>query len=100
MPSGRPTVRPKMRYENITFEMQTTKIMDIKIERSLLIKELQQVEDLSLIQAIKAVLHYGLKNEGRISIEQYNRELEEAESEIDRGEYITQEELKKQMKAW
>ena len=100
MPSGRPTVRPKMRYENITFEMQTTKIMDIKIERSLLIKELQQVEDLSLIQAIKAVLHYGLKNEGRISIEQYNRELEEAESEIDRGKYITHEELKKQMKAW
>ena len=74
--------------------------MDINIERSLLIKELQQVEDLSLLQAIKAVLHYGLKNEGRISIEQYNRELEEAEAEIDRGEYITHEELKKQMKAW
>lgn len=74
--------------------------MDINTERSLLIKELQQVEDMSLLRALKAVLHYGLKNEGRISIDQYNRELEEAEAEIDRGEFITHEEFKKQMKAW
>ncbi len=74
--------------------------MDISNERSLLIKELEQVEDISLLQAIKAVLHYGLKNEGRISIEQYNLELEEAEARIDRGEFISHEELKKQMKAW
>ncbi len=74
--------------------------MDINTERSLLIKELQQIEDLSLLKAIKAMLHYGLKNEGRISIEQYNRELEEAEAEIDRGEFITHAELKKQMKEW
>jgi predicted transcriptional regulator len=74
--------------------------MDINAERALLIKEIKQVEDISLLQAIKAVLHYGLKNEGRISIEQYNRELDEAEAEIDRGEFITHEELKKQMKTW
>ena len=86
--------------KTLTLGMQTRKIMDINIERSLLIKELEQVEDPSLLQAIKAVLHYGLKNEGRISIEQYNRELEEAEAEIDRGEFVSHEELKKQMKAW
>jgi hypothetical protein len=80
--------------------MQTKKVMDINIERELLIKELQQVEDLSLLQAIKAVLHYGLKNEGRISVEQYNRELDEAEAEIDKGEFITHDNFKKQMKAW
>ena len=74
--------------------------MDINAEKALLIKELQQVEDLSLLRAIKAVLHYGLKSEGRISIEQYNREIEEAEAEIERGEFTTHEELKKQMKAW
>ncbi|MBS1543969.1 MAG: hypothetical protein JST14_10070 [Bacteroidetes bacterium] len=74
--------------------------MDINTERTLLIKELQQVQDISLLKTLKAVLHYGLKNEGRISVEQYNRELEEAEAEIDRGEFITHEELKKQMKAW
>ena len=80
--------------------MQTRKVMDINIERSLLIKELQQVEDLSLLQAIKAVLHYGLKNEGRISLEQYNRELEEAEARIDRGDFFTQEEVEKMAKEW
>ena len=46
------------------------------------------------------MFHYGLKNEGHISVEQYNRELEEAETEIERGEFITQEELKKQMRAY
>ena len=74
--------------------------MNINTERALLIKEIEQVEDISLLKAIKAMLHYGLKNEGRISIEQYNRELEEAEAEIDRGEFISHENLKKQMKAW
>lgn len=86
--------------KTLTLIEQTKKIMDINIERSLLIKELQQVEDLSLLQAIKAVLHYGLKNEGRISIEQYNRELEEAEARIDRGVFFTQEEVEKMAKEW
>ena len=44
--------------------------------------------------------HYGLQKDGRISIEQYNKELDDAELEIDRGDFITQEELKKQMKEW
>lgn len=74
--------------------------MDINTERTLLIKELQQVKDLSLLRTLKAVLRYGLKNEGHISIDQYNRELEEAEAEIDSGEFITHVEFKKQMKEW
>ena len=74
--------------------------MDINTERSLLIKELQQVEDISLLQAIKAVLYYGLKNEGHISIEQYNRELAEAEKRISRGEFFTQDQVKKMVVKW
>jgi hypothetical protein len=80
--------------------MKIGKTMDINAEKARLIKELPQLEDLTLLRAIKAILHYGLKNEGRISIEQYNRELDEAEAEIDRGEFITHEDFKKQMKAW
>ncbi len=61
--------------------------MDIQAEfRALLIKEIQRVEDVSLLRAIKAVLHYGLQHEG--SIEQYNRELDEAEARIENGEYV------------
>ena len=36
-------------------------------------------------------------SEEDISIEQYNQELDEADAAIDRGEYITHEELKQQM---
>ncbi len=74
--------------------------MDIDSERLLVIKQLEQVNDISLLKAVKHLIDYGLKNEGRISAEQYNKELEEAEAEIDRGEYVTQEELTKQMKTW
>ena len=80
--------------------MQIRKDMNINTERALLIKEIQQVEDISLLKAIKAVLHYGLKNEGRISIEQYNRELDEADARIERGEFFTQEEVEKMAKEW
>jgi hypothetical protein len=74
--------------------------MDINAERSLLIKEIKQVEDISLLQAIKAVLHYGMKNEGRISVEQYNRELDEAEERVRRGEFYTQEKVEKMSEKW
>ena len=37
-------------------------------------------------------------NEGRVSVDQYNKELEEAEQEIDRGEFISHEDFKKQLK--
>lgn len=74
--------------------------MDIKSEKALLIRELEQVEDISLLRAIKAILHYGLKNEGKISIEQYNQELDQADAEIDRGEFISHEDFKKQVTKW
>ncbi|NOT76898.1 MAG: hypothetical protein HOP08_18395 [Cyclobacteriaceae bacterium] len=80
--------------------MQTRKVKDIDTERSLLIKELQQVDDISLLKMLKTVLHYGLKNEGRISVEQYNRELDEAEARVDGGEFFTHEEVKKMSKEW
>jgi hypothetical protein len=38
--------------------------MEINVERELLINEIKQVEDLGLLKAIKAVLHYGLRSEG------------------------------------
>ena len=74
--------------------------MDINSERSLLIKEIQKIDDLSLIKSIKAVLYYGLRNEGRISIDQYNKELDEAEARIDSGVFFTQEEVEKMAKEW
>jgi hypothetical protein len=44
------------------------------------------------------MLHCDLMNEGRISPEQYNRELEKAENRIDNGEFFTQDEVEKIVK--
>lgn len=42
--------------------------MDIIAERSLIVEELEQINDISLLKAIKLIIHYELKNEGRINI--------------------------------
>jgi hypothetical protein len=73
-------------------------VMDINAERSLIIRELQQVNDISFLRAIKQMIHYALKNEGHISIEQYNKELDEAESRVARGEFYTLDEVKRMAK--
>jgi hypothetical protein len=74
--------------------------MDINSEKALLIKEIERVEDLSLLRLLKSMLHYGLKNEGRISLEQYNLELEEADLEIERGEFYVHEDALKEIRSW
>ena len=40
------------------------------------------------------------KEDQSISVEQYNKELDEADAEMDRGEFISHEALKEQMKNW
>ena len=75
--------------------------MDLQTEKTALIKRLEQINDISLIEAIKHLVDYGLRHSGdHISVEQYNRELDEAEAEIEGGEYINHEDLKNQMKEW
>ena len=36
----------------------------------------------------------------RQSLEEYNQEIDEAEAEIERGEFITAEDLKKEARSW
>jgi len=74
--------------------------MDINAEKALLIREIEQLNDVSLVRVLKSMLHYGLKNNGRISQEQYNLELDEADAEIERGEFLTQEEALKEIRSW
>ena len=76
-------------------------LMDLKAEKTALMKRLEQINDRSLIKAINHIIDFGLgKIEERISIEQYNRELDEADSAIDRGDFYTQEEVEKKSKHW
>lgn len=75
-------------------------MLTVEKERSIMINEIEKVEDLCLLRTIRAVLLYGKRRGGRISIEQYNRELNEAIARIDSGKFITQEDLEKEAVKW
>lgn len=55
--------------------------------------------DTKLIKLLYAVAKEYTYDE-RISLEQYNKELDEAEAEIDRGEFLTHEEAAKEIRSW
>jgi hypothetical protein len=93
-------VRLKTALKSLSLMNQFFRNMDIKAERSLIIKELEQIKDISLLRALKHMIHYALKNEGHISIEQYNQELDEAEDRVKQGKFYTQDEVEKMAKEW
>jgi succinate dehydrogenase flavin-adding protein (antitoxin of CptAB toxin-antitoxin module) len=63
--------------------------------------QLNEAEKKSVIQMLKTFLK-GRKEQdfNPQTLEEYNRELEEADAAIDAGHFITQEDLEKEMKAW
>ena len=73
--------------------------MDIQAEIKWIQKELNKVEDETLLNAIKNILKYRVKKtqSERISIEQYNKEIDEANARIDNGVFYTQEEAERIM---
>jgi hypothetical protein len=51
-------------------------------------------------KAIYTLFEEEIKQGERISIEQYNKELDEAEAEFVKGEYIAHEAMVKKVKQW
>ncbi len=76
--------------------------MDLQADIKWIQKELNKVEDATLLQAIKNILKYRAKgiHSERISIEQYNKELDEAEADIEAGSYYTTDEARKIASQW
>jgi len=72
-------------------EMSTTQALKLE-----LMEWLATVHDQTLI---KELAKWKEEHE-RISLEQYNKELDEADAAIDRGEYSTQEEVERRSKSW
>ena len=70
----------------------------VAIRKKLL--EYIKIADDKKVKAMYALLEDDIEQDGRISIEQYNKELEEAEAEFEKGEFITHAEAIKQMKKW
>ena len=62
---------------------------------------LNEPQKRSLLEMIKSFLILeNTMQEEAVTIEQYNRELEEAMERINRGEFTTLEGLEKEMKTW
>ena len=59
-----------------------------------------KVADDKKIKAMYALLEDDIEQDGHISIEQYNKEIDEAMEEIKRGEVYTHEEVVKMSKNW
>lgn len=62
--------------------------------------QLNDAEKKSVLQLLKTFLNNTKGHVGHISIEQYNKELAEAEAEFQNGEFITHEEMLNQMDKW
>ncbi|HEX8315753.1 MAG TPA: hypothetical protein VF609_12205 [Flavisolibacter sp.] len=75
-----------------------TNTIEEEIQHYLL--QLNEAEKNSVLQLLKTFIGERTGKSERISLEQYNQELGEAEAEFERGEYVSHEEMLKQMKQW
>lgn len=78
-------------------------VMDLQADIKWIKKELNQVSDPNLIEAFKNLLKYRktkVENYPPMTIEQYNKDLEEAEARIEKGEFYTHEEVEKIARQW
>ena len=62
--------------------------------------DFMKVADDKKVKAIYILLEDDIEQDGRISIEQYNKEIDQAMEEIKRGEVYTHEEVVKISKNW
>jgi hypothetical protein len=85
--------------------MIKTIIMDVKAEIKWIETALLESKDPTFIKAVKNMIQSMRKvkqsmSTERISVEQYNRELDESIAQIERGEFYTQEEVEKMAEEW
>ena len=64
------------------------------------ILQLDEAEKKSVLQMLKTFLKGRKMNISLISIEQYNKEIDEAIARVEAGEYYTQEEVERMAKEW
>ena len=62
--------------------------------------QLNDAEKKSVVQMLKTFIKGRRENPGRISIEQYNKEIDETMEEVKKGEVYTHDEVVKMAKDW
>lgn len=76
-------------------------IMDLRADIKWIKKQIDGIDDPTFLEAIKNMLKYRNKvTTERISIEQYNKEIEEAEKDIEQGNFYTTDEARKIAAEW
>ncbi|MGY3214064.1 hypothetical protein [Mucilaginibacter sp. HD30] len=77
-------------------------IMAKALERELLqyILQLDEAEKKSVLQMLKTFLKGREKAVSRISVEQYNKEIDEAIARVEAGDFYTQAEVAQMAKDW
>ena len=63
-------------------------------------RQLTAAEKKAVIQMIKTFIDGRSNNTDRISIEEYNRQIDEAMIQVEKGEFTTLEDLEKEMRSW
>jgi hypothetical protein len=76
----------------------TSKSLDTEINKFLPL--LGMDEKKSILGVIKSFVHLKKEEARHITIEQYNEEIDEAVAQVKAGNYITHEELEKEMEQW
>ena len=61
---------------------------------------LDEPQKRSLLEMMKSFLKTGGESLTPVSIEQYNRELDEAMQRIEKGDFTSLEDLEKEMRSW
>lgn len=75
--------------------------MDLQADLEWIHKELDKVKDPVFIEAIKNMLKYNKKvSSERISIEQYNLEIDASIAQIESGKTYTHQQMGERIKQW
>lgn len=76
--------------------------MDLQTRKLHFIESILSIGNVKVIEKLEALLKKEQQKEDsqRVSVEQYNRELEEANSRIESGEYSSHEDVKKESASW
>jgi len=75
--------------------------MDIKADIKWIQKELKEVKDPTLIEIFKNLLQYRKNvSSERISIEQYNKEIDESIAQIENGKTYTHQQMGDRIRQW
>ncbi len=73
--------------------------MDLEARKYKFIQQLSEVNE-TLLDKLEYVLKKGIQSSGRITLEDYNKEIDKAIEDIEKGESYTQNEAKKIADQW